>query len=127
MSLTILAVNPKHPALRPMDSKYKFTTVDRIDVSYIEDSWGEAERITVPMYFRTDLATVPRLFWSIVPPFGHHIVAAIVHDYCVEKKLTTTRKEADQLFYELMKRYGVKWWRRHLMYQCVRMFGKKKW
>lgn len=45
------------------------------------------EVITVPAGFTTDLASVPRIFWSMLPrDGGKHRVAAVVHDYLVEHK-----------------------------------------
>lgn len=41
---------------------------------------GETEVITIPAGTRTDLASVPRLFWWFLAPFGAHESAAVLHD-----------------------------------------------
>jgi lysozyme family protein len=62
-----------------------------------------------------DGASVPRIFWSIVPPWGQYGQAAAVHDYLCEyltvmtkegpKRIT--RKRTDQIFEEAMQVLGV--------------------
>jgi len=83
--------------------------------------------ITVPAGFLTDGASVPRVFWNILSPFGSYFPAALIHDYLYSKvsiwKLT--RKQADQLFLEAMKNVGVGWLTRHTIYRAVRLGGWK--
>jgi hypothetical protein len=63
------------------------------------------------------------MFWSIVPPHGKYAVAAIVHDF-LYRTGKGTKKEADDLFLEMMEHLGVPWFRRKIMYRAVRWFGK---
>jgi hypothetical protein len=42
---------------------------------------GETEVITIPAGTRTDLASVPRIFWWLLAPFGAHEAAAVLHDW----------------------------------------------
>jgi hypothetical protein len=66
--------------------------------------------ITVPAGYLTDGASVPRIFWSIIPPWGAYGQAAVVHDILceylsimVDGKLTPiTRQRADEIFAEAM-------------------------
>ncbi len=83
--------------------------------------------VEVPKGFTTDLASVPRIFQSIVPKLGHHIRPAIVHDYCYEGGTTLTRKESDEMFLEGMKATKVSWFRRNAMWLAVRVGGKGWW
>ncbi len=90
----------------------------------------EDGEIIVPVGFETDLASIPRMFWSIVPPMGHYTEAAVVHDFLyrhgVEFTLygkKATRKAADRLFRDLMKVSGVGFMTRNLLYVGVRIFG----
>jgi hypothetical protein len=83
-------------------------------------------KITVPAGFKTDFASVPRLFWRIIPPWGRYSAAAVVHDYLYETN-SVDRAEADQIFLELMKRLGVPLWKRQLMYRAVRIGGWLPW
>jgi Protein of unknown function (DUF1353) len=80
----------------------------------------------VPANYETDFATVPRLFFSVIPPIGKHNVAAILHDYLYDNRIGT-RKAADRLFLKVMLAYGVPKWQAHLMYFGVRVGGKKWW
>lgn len=78
--------------------------------------------ITVPKDFETDLASTPRLLWSVIPPFGRYTQAAVVHDFLY--RLTNhIRKDCDLTFYELMIKYKTYKWKAKLMYYAVRMFG----
>ncbi len=45
---------------------------------------GGADTITVPEGFTTDLASVPRLFWSLLPPTGVYERSAVLHDWLCE-------------------------------------------
>jgi hypothetical protein len=90
-----------------------------------------AGKITIPAGFKTDFASVPRAFWSIIPPWGKYSEAALVHDYlysAASKAIKSmSRKEADDIFLELMKEAGVPWWQRQAIYWAVRMWGKSYW
>ena len=83
-------------------------------------------RLTVPLGFRTDFASVPRLpfaFW-LTGDTAH--APAVVHDYLYRRHLFS-RRISDTVFLEAMKAEGDPWWRRCLMYQAVRWFGGKAW
>ena len=82
--------------------------------------------IQVPKGFRTDFASVPRIFWTIVPPDGRWTGAAVVHDWLYTVK-TRSRKACDDVFLEAMTVLGVTWWKRHAMYRAVRIFGGLSW
>jgi hypothetical protein len=46
---------------------------------------GTDDRIHIPAGFETDLASVPRIFWALLPPQGAYEKAAVLHDFlCVE-------------------------------------------
>ena len=82
--------------------------------------------IHVPQGFATDLASIPRIFQSIVPKLGHHIRPAIVHDYAYEGHTALTKKEADAMFLDGMKATKVNFFRRWAMWASVRVGGKGK-
>jgi len=88
---------------------------------------GNITKIVVPAGFTTDLASVPRIFQSIIPKLGHHIRPAIVHDYCYEGFTNLTRKEADEMFLEGMQETKVSWLRRNTMWLAVRVGGRGLW
>ena len=84
--------------------------------------------IFVKKHFITDLSSIPRIFWMIYPPFGLYTLAGIVHDFLYSKEGSTqvrSRKEADDIFLEIMKETGVSWHTRTIFYYAVRLFGKR--
>jgi hypothetical protein len=88
---------------------------------YLQDD--NSDVIKVPAGVVTDLASVPRIFWTFLPPDGRYAKAAIIHDYMYDNALWT-KKEADLIFLDGMRVLGVPKWKRTVMYHAVRMFGK---
>lgn len=88
---------------------------------YLSDD--NSDVIEVPVGFVTDLATVPRIFWILLPPDGKYAKAAIIHDYMYDNALRT-KKEADKIFLDGMTVLGVPKWKRTIMYWAVRLFGR---
>lgn len=66
--------------------------------------------VNVPAGYLTDGASVPRIFWSYIPPQGKYGQAAVVHDIVCEylsitrdgKPYTVDRKFCDGLLLEAM-------------------------
>lgn len=84
---------------------------------------GEFQQFTVPAGFKTDFASVPRVFIWLVPPYGLYTKAAILHDYLyVTKKVS--RADADGIFRRSMRELGVSCLRRWLMWAAVRAFSR---
>ena len=82
--------------------------------------------ITVPAGFVTDFASIPQMFWSVLPPWGKYGKAAVVHDYLYQTALCP-RDECDEVFLEAMEVLGVPYITRKTMYYAVRMFGQIAW
>lgn len=82
--------------------------------------------ITVPRGFITDLASIPRIFHSLIPQHGSHSPAAILHDYLYATQ-EMSRKQADQMFCDVMKDTGVNIVRCYAMYLAVRIGGWIAW
>ena len=86
--------------------------------------------MTVPAYrvffwviiSKDDLSNVPPLFHDLLYRNGGNLPKKQADPYRIFK-----RKEADDLFLELMQQSGVKWWRCDLAYQAVRKFAKFAW
>jgi hypothetical protein len=89
---------------------------------YHVGSEDSQEVIRVPVDFITDFASVPRLFWSILPPWGKYGKAAVIHDYCYRNGLYP-RKRCDEIFLEGMTVLRVAAWKRYPMYYAVMVFG----
>ena len=82
--------------------------------------------ITVHAGFVTDFASVPRMFWLILPPWGRYAPAAVVHDFLYYTG-HLPRAKADRIFLVLMAKRGVPAWKRYLIYWAVRLGGSKAW
>lgn len=94
--------------------------------------------ISIPKGFITDGATIPKLFWNILSPFGRFFKSCALHDYiCLMAKLhnneaptlkdgisiaTQYRKRADTLLSLSMKKQGIALWRRLLIMANVRTY-----
>jgi hypothetical protein len=88
---------------------------------YHSPKWGQ---ITIPTGFLTDGASIPRIFWNILSPFGDYFAAALVHDYLYSPaNHWFTRAESDQIFLEAMTLARVPWLRRHTIHKAVRLGG----
>ena len=102
------------------------------DISYRTDA-GEIS--TVREGFVFDFASIPRLLWVRFPPAGDgknlYGLAAAWHDWLyIHRKIggrAITRKEADDLFLEIMLYLGVRPWIAHTMHRAVRAFGWTYW
>ena len=54
------------------------------------------ETITIPVGFETDLSSVPKFLWSVLPPYGKFLLAPLVHDYLYIVDQTRGRAFADK-------------------------------
>lgn len=82
--------------------------------------------ITVPQSFVTDLASIPKLFWNILPPFGKYTAAAVVHDW-LYRTHRIPRAGADAILLEAMEVCRVPRWQCMVIYLAVRIFGGFAW
>jgi hypothetical protein len=83
--------------------------------------------ITLPTGMLSDGLSIPSLFRPLVgPATGRAFLAGLTHDYLYSKASTAshsmTRKDADDLFLEIMYNLGIGF-RRNLIYAAVRSFG----
>lgn len=82
--------------------------------------------INVPAGFETDFASIPKLFWNILPPFGSYGKSAIIHDFLyseVSDGLKFSRQESDHIFLQAMKVLKTPYLIRNSMWLGVRVFG----
>lgn len=77
--------------------------------------------VTVPLGFRTDLASVPRLPVIYVLTGDTARSAAVVHDFLYGG--IVSRKDADEVLYEAAIASGVSRWRAWMMWAGVRAGG----
>ena len=97
------------------------------------------DTVEVPYGFITDFASIPWLFWSLLPRWGKYGKAAVIHDWLYQNynvtsmvvvrkaTLSIDRKGADDIFYEAMLVEGTKPWKAKVMYWAVRLFGWAAW
>ncbi|ECG6032325.1 DUF1353 domain-containing protein [Salmonella enterica subsp. enterica serovar Eastbourne] len=108
------------PAILEMLDHYRWRVYEPFEFYLSDDN---RDVISVPAGFVTDLASVPRIFWTLLPPDGKYAKAAIIHDYLYDNALRT-KKEADRIFLDGMRVLGVPEWKRIVMYLAVRWFGR---
>lgn len=108
------------PAILEMLGHYNWRVYEPFEFYLSDDN---SDIISVPAGFITDLASVPRVFWTLLPPDGKYAKAAIIHDYLYDNALRT-KKEADLIFLDGMTVLGVPRWKRTVMYWAVRLFGR---
>ena len=80
--------------------------------------------ITIPKGFKTDGASIPRLFWWLGwKPFDNDtLYPAIIHDFLYRWHFP--RLIADLIFLKMMENYGVCWIKRWTYFIAVRLFGR---
>ena len=88
-----------------------------------EDS---GETIMVPQGFTTDFASIPRIFWAILPRWGKYGNAAVIHDYNYYQQ-KYPRKRADEIFLEGMTVLKVPIWQKFPIFWAVRIGGWLAW
>ncbi len=89
--------------------------------------------------FEFDLASIPRIFWSIIASHELSLAAPLFHDLLYKRggklhqgELAPTgrvfvRSEVDDLFLELMTKANVPTWKRYTAYLAVRGFASFAW
>ena len=87
---------------------------------------GSGDHVAVEIGFETDFATIPRIFWIVLPRWGRYGNASVIHDWLYWKQ-TRPRKEADDIFLEGMGVLEVGAVTRYLIYISVRLFGFIAW
>jgi hypothetical protein len=90
----------------------------------LEDIWFDT--ITAPAGFVTDLGSIPRIFWNLLPPIGPASKAFVIHDWLYATQ-TCTREDADDILLRAMQASNVHWAAIWLIYWGVRMGGMFAW
>lgn len=126
--------------LCPLPDGRRFELREEFD--YEVGALGSGRIIRVPKGFVTDFASIPQLFWNILPPWGVYGKACIVHDYLYQGGVIMeayptlpgvvihrdpTREEADNILREAMDALGVGWWTRNIIFRGVRLGGQGIW
>ncbi len=81
--------------------------------------------LIVPKGFKTDLASIPRILWSLESPYKYSTIApSILHDYLYSYPMHYTRKEIDSIFYNALVWSGTSKTLSSIYYVGVRLFGR---
>lgn len=88
--------------------------------------------VHVPAGYLTDGASVPRVFWNIIPPWGEYGAATTVHDVLCEylsitvngEPMDITRADCDNILREAMQDIGVKAAMSWMIYTAVCTYRK---
>lgn len=87
----------------------------RYVTSGITEYVGSSDRFRIDDGFPTDLASVPRIFWALLPPHGAYERAAVLHDWlCVElakahrdrRPPMVSSRDVDGLFRRVVRECG---------------------
>jgi hypothetical protein len=70
----------------------------------------EYREITIPKGYETNGANIPRVFWSIIPPFKpKYLPAVIVHDYlCDKEEYALADRYFEEMLYDIEKSIETK-------------------
>jgi len=78
------------------------------------------KNVLVPKNFKTDGASVPRVFWWLFPPNRtDYLPCAIIHDYLCD---LGAYKKADECFKHCLKDIAIPKWQRWIMYHAVVLY-----
>ena len=98
--------------------------------------------ITVGPGFVTDLASIPRWAWILLPPDGPWVKGAVIHDFLYATRGTGvwkrhpsgntrpqaySRAEADWILRDALQNRGVDVVRRNIIWAAVRLGGGRGW
>ncbi|WP_412759710.1 DUF1353 domain-containing protein [Methylorubrum subtropicum] len=84
--------------------------------------------ISIPSGFVTDLASIPRVFWSILPKTSAYTYPAIIHDYLYWfQPQNYTRKSADEVLKTTMQELNISKIKIFIIFISVRLWGGTSW
>ena len=82
--------------------------------------------VSVPVGFVSDLASIPRMFWSAFRPDGDYCYAAIIHDYLYWEQ-SLSRSMADDIFRFAMEDFRVNPTTIAAIHKTVQLGGGSAW
>ncbi len=100
--------------------------MDPIDWRPSGDDDPALPHVTVPTGFVTDLASIPRVFWSLLRPDGDYVYAAIIHDFLYWTQ-TTSKAAADTVLKIAMRDFNVSGPVVMAIYEGVSLGGRSAW
>lgn len=141
--LYLVLLDDKAACSETSDGRCKWGVVK--PVAYVPSNG--TDKITVPPGFPTDLTSIPRFAWTLLPPDGPWLKAAVIHDFlyrtcgrgkwlnqpngltrqCQPNVDCYKREEADWILRDAMKDRGVDIVRRNIIWAAVRLGGGGGW
>jgi Protein of unknown function (DUF1353) len=103
-----------------------YYTVGELEWRPNDEASDRLPDVKVPIWFVTDLASIPRVFWSVLSPMGRYSYPAIIHDFLYWFQ-TADRKQADTVFKLAMADTGVASVTATVIYEAVRIAGEGAW
>lgn len=124
------------PSVKILDSGIRELTSDfRVQIKYK----GKSYLVRCPEGMKTDLASVPKIFWSFFPKDDpEYLKSALFHDWLYfnggkiealelatnkRVKLKISRLDSDKFFKEGARILGSSWFKRNAIYSAVRIGG----
>ena len=111
-----------------------FETLEPVRVGF--ESADGPTFFTVPAGFEFDFASIPPIATVFIRPDSVGVGPPLVHDWLYANRgqvmtddgvLSVSRKQADDLFLELMLGTGVPKWKAGIMHRAVRIGGAGGW
>lgn len=111
----------KRVCVKPFD-KDRFEVIENYEFS-LSNYKG-----IVPKGFKTDGASIPRLFWSLFPPFkSEYFSACVVHDFlCVNANSKEEYALADKVLKEVMTLLGCSKFKIFVFYHSCNLYHTLK-
>lgn len=121
-------VIPKGRIYNPEDEWRKYRLLECLMIQL-----SDGRIITIPKGFSWDLSSVPKMFWSFLPPDGDWELAALIHDYLYHYRIGGRKFADKEMLIWSMELNGTisKWSFKHIdnyvRYYGVRLFGWIAW
>lgn len=90
--------------------------------------YGSSEYVDIPNNYLSDGATIPKLLWPLLPPWGEYTQNVVLHDYLcdvmevkiklldgTESSRKITRREVDHIFFESCEVTKVTPWKLNII------------
>lgn len=97
----------------------------RINIPFVYYNERYKVLVVVPTGFECDVASIPRIFYSLVGhPLQPKVVeAAVIHDYLYRFRDDLKRSVCDKIFYDAMREMKVPYCKAQLFWGAVRIGG----
>lgn len=125
MKVQLLSTIPQFLELLDMSKTEDPTFSLMTDVVYLLKINGEIVETVIPQGFKTDFASVPKKFRSIIGNVNKFNRVWLLHDWMYDKRcdIKLTRKESDDILKDLLSDFGMGTIDTWLTYTSVRLFG----